>query len=56
LSICERFRDSDGKSVRRVLQNLGEESLEQIAKQILTMANTKVNSEITIKKYMPGIF
>lgn len=53
LSICENYRDSNGKVARRVLHNLGnmeslgEESLERIATQLLTILKQPVPSLIT---------
>jgi transposase len=53
LSICESYRDSDGKSVRRVLHNLGnletlgEHSLQQIANQILRLTNAPIPANDT---------
>lgn len=53
LSICESYRDSEGKSSRRVLHNLGnienigESSLERIARQLLTLTNAEVKEADT---------
>jgi transposase len=47
LSICESYRDINGKTNRRVLHNLGnleylgEESLQRIAKQLLSLTHTE---------------
>jgi len=50
LSICENFRDENGKVARRVLHNLGnidligEEALERIAKQLLNIIQRPIPS------------
>ncbi len=49
LSICESYRDSQGKSARRVLHNfgnmehIGQDALQKIAHQLLHLTNTKLN-------------